>query len=71
MAKATLWKRAIAIAHLAIEAQPTDTASQTETFKAICGAQGLPYGARDTKGRPLYASALEYVRVLREKRRAG
>jgi hypothetical protein len=71
MAKATLWRRAIAIAHLAIEAEPTDTASQTEIFKSICGAQGLPYGARDTKGRPLYASALEYVRVLREKRRAG
>jgi hypothetical protein len=68
MAKATLWERAIAIAHRAIEAEPHDTASQTEAFKTLCAAQGLPYGQRDTKGRPLHACALEFVRELRRRR---
>lgn len=66
MAKASIWKRAIAIAGAAVDAYPTCESSQTETFKQLAAAQGLDYGVRGGRHqRPLYASALDYVRTER------
>lgn len=71
-AKATIWKRALAIAHRVIEEHPGDSAHQTDAFKTYCLEQGLDYrlpgGVED---RPLYARALDFVHEQRRRRRTG
>jgi len=72
MAKATLWKRAIAIAHQAIDEWPTDSASQAEAFKQHCADQGLPYAERSPDNpRPLYVRALEAAHMQRRRRKVA
>lgn len=61
------WKRAIAIAHKAIETYEHSMADQADFFKAECGRQGIDYGERKD-GRPLYARALDYVESVRARR---
>jgi hypothetical protein len=68
--KASLWKRALGIAHLVIDEFPDDGASQTDAFKSYCVEQGLDYSTRAGKeGRPLFARALEFAHQQRQRRR--
>lgn len=62
------WKRALAIAHKAIEQWPDSAASQAETFKELCAHQGIAYAEPGTDGRPLYARALDYALEMRRRR---
>lgn len=64
----TPWKRACAIAHLAIEAYPKDSASQADYFKTLCAQQGIAYGERNEAGQPLFRRALDYVGGVRARR---
>jgi hypothetical protein len=72
--KATLWTRALAIAHRAIDEYPGDGPSQTDAFKVYCLEQGLdPYQRPGPQGRPLYARALDaaHERGQRGQRKAA
>ena len=67
----TAWKRALAIAHKAIDDYPDSGASQTDRFKELCAHQGIDYGELGPDGRPLYARALDYALTTRRRRAAG
>lgn len=70
--RASTWKRAVAIAHEAIEAYPQSLPDQADAFKAACGRQGIDYGAKGGKdARPLYTRALEFVETQRARRVAS
>lgn len=69
---ASTWKRAIAIAHAAIDEFPDNGASQTDAFKERCARQGIAYAdPGGVDGRPLYARALDYALETRRRRVAG
>lgn len=69
MAKASVYKRGIAIAHQCLDDEP-DVSSAVERFKQRCIAQGLDYAARGPDGRPLYARVFDWVEQQRARRRA-
>lgn len=66
----TTWKRAIAIAHRAIDDCGGDGAAATERFKELCSEQQIPYGELGGDGRPLFARALDYA-IGQRRRRTG
>jgi hypothetical protein len=66
-AKASIWKRAIAIAHRVIEEHPDG--DHADAFKRRCAEQGVDASAPGSSDpRPLHARALDFARLQRRRR---
>lgn len=69
-APASLWKRAIRIAHDIVDASPkAGVTEHREAFKDIAAKQGIPYGQRGGRSdTALYVRAIEYVYEVKKER---